>query len=92
MVQATLTLRRSLLQSCRAPGALFDRFRGETEEKSELEVRVAFGRTVGFHGYFRPTPATAAEALGRGLFAVVSWFIWDRSRRSAPSVVAGGTV
>ena len=68
-----------------------ERFGEEMREIFELEVRVAFGRTVGFHGRFRPIPATAAAEVGRETSAVVCWFVWHQSRRSAPSEAAGAT-
>ena len=52
---------------------------------------MAFGRTVDFHGRFRPIPATAAAEVGRETSAVVCWFVWHRSRRSTPSEATGAT-
>ncbi|BBN69761.1 F-box family protein with DUF295 [Prunus dulcis] len=63
----------------------------ETEEIERLEVRMAFGRTVDFHGRFRPIPTTEAAEVGKETSAVVCWFVWHRSRRSTPSEAAGSS-
>ncbi|KAI5314473.1 hypothetical protein L3X38_043649 [Prunus dulcis] len=64
MVRATSIPRRSLLQFCRAPGALLDPFGGETKENFELEVWVASDEPPSENTIFRPAQGGPGVEVG----------------------------